>query len=146
MADHFATVDDYISSCPDDVQVILEQLRRTIRKAVPGVDETISYQMPTFTLNGRKVVHLAAWKHHIGIYPAPAPSADAAFERELAPYRAAEGTLRFPLQQPMPYDLIERLVVLLAEQRSAVHHRPGRPADRRTSPARSARGGIPGHR
>ncbi|MFZ0159578.1 MAG: DUF1801 domain-containing protein [Kineosporiaceae bacterium] len=72
--------------------------------------------MPTFTLDGRSVVHIAAWKHHLAVYPVPA--GDAAFDEELAPYRATEGTLRFPLKQPIPYDLIARVAALLAEQRT----------------------------
>lgn len=116
MADTFATIDDYISSFPEDVQIILEGVRRTIRKAAPGAGETISYQIPTLTLNGRDLVYFAAWKHHIGLYPIP--TADEALEQELAPYRATKATLRFPLRSPIPYDLIERLVALLVSSRS----------------------------
>ena len=115
MADKFATIDDYISSFPEDVQIILEEVRRTIRNAVPTADETISYEMPTITLNGKSLVYFAAWKHHIGLYPIP--TADEAFEQELAPYRGTKDTVRLPLRQPIPYDLIERLVALLVKQR-----------------------------
>jgi uncharacterized protein YdhG (YjbR/CyaY superfamily) len=115
VADQFATIDDYISSFPEDVQIILEDVRRTIRNAAPAAHETISYQMPTITLNGKSLVYFAAWKHHIALYPIPA--ADDAFNQELAPYRAAKGTVRFPLRKPIPYDLIERLVALLVKQR-----------------------------
>jgi uncharacterized protein YdhG (YjbR/CyaY superfamily) len=115
VADQFATIDDYISSFPEDVQIILEEVRRTIRNAVPTADETISYQIPTITLNGKYLVYFAAWKHHIGLYPIP--TADEAFEQELAPYRAGKGTVRFPLRKPIPYDFIERLVALLVKQR-----------------------------
>jgi uncharacterized protein YdhG (YjbR/CyaY superfamily) len=111
----FATIDDYISSFPEDVQIILEEVRRTIRNAAPAAEETISYQIPTMTLNGRYLVYFAAWKHHISLYPIP--DADEAFERELAPYKAAKGTMKFPLKEPIPYDLIERLVALLLKQR-----------------------------
>jgi uncharacterized protein YdhG (YjbR/CyaY superfamily) len=111
----FATVDEYISSFPEDVQIVLEKVRQTIRSAVPEAAEAISYQIPTITLDGRQLVFFAAWKHHVSLYPVPA--GDEAFERELAPYRAAKGTLRFPYRQPVPYDLIERLVALLVEQR-----------------------------
>jgi uncharacterized protein YdhG (YjbR/CyaY superfamily) len=114
MAGRFASIDDYIRSFPADVQILLEQVRRAIRNAAPAAEEAISYQMPTITLNGRRLVHFAAWKHHIGLYPVPA--ADEALERELAPYRAAKGTARFPLREPVPYDLIERLVTLLVQQ------------------------------
>jgi uncharacterized protein YdhG (YjbR/CyaY superfamily) len=115
MAAKFASIDDYISSFPEDVQIILEEIRRTVRNAVPTAGETISYQMPTITLNGTSLVHFAAWKHHIGLYPIP--TADEALERELAPYRATKDTVRLPLQQPIPYDLVERLVALLVTQR-----------------------------
>lgn len=110
-----ATIDEYISSFPQDVQGILEQVRRTARTAAPAADETISYGIPTLTLNGRDLVSFAAWKHHIGLYPLPA--VDDAIAQELAPYRAAKSTVRFPLSKPIPYDLIARLVVLHVEQR-----------------------------
>ena len=84
---------------------------------MPEAAETISYQIPTFTLDGSAFVYVAGWKHHIAVYPIP--SGDAAFEQELAPYRAAKGTLKFPLTQPIPYDLIERVAVLLAAQRGS---------------------------
>jgi uncharacterized protein YdhG (YjbR/CyaY superfamily) len=83
--------------------------------AVPEVGETISYGIPTMTLHGKHLVYFGAWKHHIAVYPIPA--ADVAFEQEIAPYRAGQGTLRFPLRKPIPYDLIQRLATLLAEQR-----------------------------
>ena len=97
------------------MQIILKQVRRTIRYAAPGADETISYQMPTLTLHGKDLVYFAAWKHHISLYPIP--TGDEAFARELAPYRAARGTVRFPLRKPIPYDLIERLVAFRVKER-----------------------------
>jgi uncharacterized protein YdhG (YjbR/CyaY superfamily) len=114
VAAQFTTIDEYIGLFPEDVQLILGEIRRRIRKVVPGAGETISYQIPTMTLNGRHLVYFAAWKHHISVYPVPA--ADEAFERELAPYLAGKGTVRFPLGKPIPYDLIERLVALLAQR------------------------------
>jgi uncharacterized protein YdhG (YjbR/CyaY superfamily) len=114
VASKFATIDDYIRSLPEDVQPIIEDVRRTIRRAVPGSTETISYQIPTFTLNGVFLLSLAAWKRHIGIYPLPA--LDEALEREIALYRAAKSTVRFPFKKPIPHDLIERLVKLRVEQ------------------------------
>lgn len=116
MADQFATIDDYIGSFPVDVQILLEKVRLTIREAVPVADEAISYQIPAFVLNGKGVVYFAAWTHHLSLYPVP--SADDAVERELAPYRAAKGTLRFPIGEPIPYDLIARLTALLVAQRA----------------------------
>ena len=114
MTTTFATVDGYIGSFPDDVRLILEEIRLRIRTAVPEAAATISYQIPTFTLDGSPFVYLAGWKHHVAVYSIP--SGDAAFEQELAPYRAAKGTLKFPLKQPIPFDLIERVAVLLATQ------------------------------
>ncbi len=116
MADRFETVDDYIGSFPEDIRIILREVRRTIRDVVPGSDETISYQMPTITLDGKSLVHFAAWKYHIGLYPLP--TADAAVEQELAPYSTDKGTARFPLREPIPYHLIGRLTALLVEQRA----------------------------
>ena len=115
MAEKFATVDDYIGSFPPDVQPILREVRSTILEVVPTAEETISYQMPSMVLDGRHLVYFAAWKHHVGLYPVPA--SDEAFERELAPFRASKGTVRFPLGQPIPYDLIKRVVALLVAQR-----------------------------
>lgn len=109
MAQPFASIDDYISALPTDVQVILTEVRLTIRRAVPAAEETISYNMPTFTLDGKVLVHLAAWKRFLSLYPVPA--VDEALEREIAPYRAARSTLRFPYDRPIPYALIGRLVV-----------------------------------
>ncbi len=109
------TIDEYISAFPEDVQRILAQVRWTARNAAPAAAEAISYAMPTITLNGRDLVSFAAWKHHIGLYPIPA--VDDAFAQELAPYRVGKSTVRFPLSKPIPYDLIERLVVLHIKQR-----------------------------
>jgi uncharacterized protein YdhG (YjbR/CyaY superfamily) len=111
----FATIDDYIGSFPEDVQVVLEEVRLTVRRAAPGAGETISYQIPTVTVNGKYLMSFAAWKHHVGLYPVP--TTDEAFEQELAPYRAAKATVRFPLREPIPYELIERLVAYRVKQR-----------------------------
>lgn len=114
MADQFATIDDYISSFPEDVQNILTEIRRAIGAVAPEGGETISYQMPTITLNGKHLVYFAAWKNHVSLYPVPA--ADEALDQELAPYKASKGTLKFPLKKPIPYDLIKRVVALLVAQ------------------------------
>jgi uncharacterized protein YdhG (YjbR/CyaY superfamily) len=116
MAEQFETVDEYVSSFPDDVRVILQEIRATVRKAAPGTDEKISYQMPTITLNGHNVAHFAAWKDHIAVYPIP--DGDEAFEAEIAPFRSVRSTARFPLNDPVPYDLVGRMVALLAAQRA----------------------------
>jgi uncharacterized protein YdhG (YjbR/CyaY superfamily) len=117
VARQFATIDAYISSFPEDIQVSLLEVRRTIRSAVPTATETISYQIPTISLDGKLVVYFAGWKHHLSLYPLPA--VDVAFEQELRPYRAGKSTMRFPLRKPIPYDLIERLVALRVKQRVA---------------------------
>lgn len=116
MARQFATVDDYINSFPEDVRLILEEVRRTIRTGAPGADETISYQIPTITLNGKTLIYFAAWKHYISLYPIP--TEDLPFEQELAPYRAAKNTARFPLRKPIPYELIGRLVALRIQRQA----------------------------
>jgi len=120
MAGQWRTVEEYIGSFPEDVQAVLREVRRRILSVVPEAGETISYQIPAMTLNGRNLVHFAAWKHHVSLYPVP--DADPALAAELAPHLAGKGTLRFPLDQPIPGGLIERVVMLLARQR---HGRPG---------------------
>lgn len=101
------TIDDYIAGFPQDVQDILEKIRTTIRKAAPDAQETINYQIPTFTLKGN-LVHFAAFKKHIGFYPTP--SGMEAFKKELSGYEGAKGSVQFPLDKPIPYDLISQIV------------------------------------
>lgn len=100
-------IDDYIADFPPDVQKILQKIRAAIHKAAPEAVETISYQIPTFDLNGH-LIHFAAYKNHIGLYPAP--SGIVKFKKELAPYESAKGSVRLPLDQPIPYDLITKIV------------------------------------
>lgn len=114
MAVKFASVDEYIGSFPADVQAVLEQIRQRIRGALPAAQETIRYDIPTFQINGRNVVHFAGWKQHVSVYPVPA--GDLALQQQIEPYLAGKGTLKFPLDQPIPYDLIERVAALLAER------------------------------
>ena len=116
MGDTPVTIDDYIDTFPADVQAILQEVRGRIRNALPTAGETISYGIPTFTIDGRYLVYFAGWKHHISVYPVPA--GDATFEREIEPFRAGKGTLKFTLAEPIPYDLIERVAVLLREERT----------------------------
>ena len=104
----FSSIDEYIASFPDEVQKILEELRATIKATAPNTKEKISYQIPTFELNGRNLIHFAAWKKHIGMYPIPAGSE--AFEKELAQYMDGKGTLKFPLDKPLPLKLIREIV------------------------------------
>jgi uncharacterized protein YdhG (YjbR/CyaY superfamily) len=101
------TIDDYIAGCAEAVQPLLEKIRATIRKAAPAAEETISYQMPTFRLHGN-LVHFAAYSKHIGFYPAP--SGITAFQDELAKYANAKGSVQFPLDKPIPYVLIGKIV------------------------------------
>lgn len=103
-----ATIDAYLAGFPTEVRAVLEQLRSTIRAAAPAAEETIRYQMPTFSLDGHYLVYFAAHKQHIGFYPAP--TGEPAFAKALATYGAGRGTLRFPLGQPLPVPLIRRLV------------------------------------
>ncbi len=103
----FTTMDAYIASVPKEIQDILEKIRQTIRKAAPDAVEAISYQIPTFKLNGKNLVHFAAWKDHIGFYATP--SGNAAFKKELSRYKVAKGSIQFPLDEPMPYDLVTKM-------------------------------------
>jgi uncharacterized protein YdhG (YjbR/CyaY superfamily) len=103
----FSSIDAYIASFPNDIQDILNRLRATIRGAAPNAEEKISYQMPTFTLQGN-LVHFAAHKNHIGFYPTP--SGIAAFQEELLEYKGAKGSVQFPINQPLPLELIHRIV------------------------------------
>ena len=106
-------IDEYIASFPSDVRKILQRVRLTIRKAAPEAKEAIKYQIPTFTLNGN-LVHFAAFKNHIGLYPAP--SGLAAFSKELTPYKAGKGSVRFPLDEPIPYGLVTKIVKFRARE------------------------------
>ncbi|MGZ9222860.1 MAG: iron chaperone [Anaerolineales bacterium] len=101
-------IDEYIAGFPTDVQEILQKIRMTIRKAAPDAEETISYLIPTFTLKGKYLIYFAAYKKHIGLYPVPA--GDAEFNEQLSVYQTGKGTLQFPLDKPIPYDLISKIV------------------------------------
>lgn len=103
----FKTIDEYISTFPENVQKVLENLRDTIKNAAPEAEETINYQIPTFKLNGN-LVHFAAYKKHIGFYPTP--SGIDAFKNELSEYEMAKGSVKFPLNKPIPYDLVRNIV------------------------------------
>jgi len=102
------SIDEYIKGFPEAVQEVLQKIRETVRQAAPEVEETISYGMPTFNLNGKYLVYFAAFKKHIGFYPAPVHSPE--LRDELAPYAAGQGTAKFPLNKPIPYDLITKIV------------------------------------
>lgn len=107
------TIDEYISVFPKDIQEILKKIRATIQKAAPGAEETINYQMPTFTLKGN-LVHFAAFKNHIGFYPTP--TGIEKFKKELSAYKGAKGSVQFPLDQPIPYSLIGKIVTFRVKE------------------------------
>lgn len=109
----YLTIDEYIALFPKNVQTILKQVRKTIKAAAPTAEEKISYQMPTFFLNGN-LVHFAAFKEHIGFYPTP--SGIEKFKKELSVYKGAKGSVQFPLDEPMPLDLISRIVKFRVEE------------------------------
>ena len=103
----FHSIDEYIGTFPEDIQKLLEEVRATIKAAAPNAEEKISYQMPTFFLNGN-LIHFAAFKNHIGLYPTP--SGTKAFKRELSIYQGAKGSVRLPIDKPLPLKLISRIV------------------------------------
>lgn len=107
------SIDEYIAGFPNDVQEILEKIRMTIRKAAPDAEETIRYQMPTFTLKGN-LVHFAAYKRHIGLYPAPRGIEK--LKKELSVYEGGKGSVRLPLDEPIPLDLISKIVKVRAKE------------------------------
>ena len=104
----FRSIDEYIATFPEDVQSLLQAVRATIKAAAPNAEERISYQMPTFVLNGY-LVYFAAWKNHIGFYPASSGVPEA-FKEELSRYASAKGSLKFPFNEPLPLELISRIV------------------------------------
>jgi len=104
----FTSIDEYIATFPEDVQKIMKQLREAIKAAAPQAEEKISYQMPTFTLNGTYLVYFAGWKTHIAFYGAPRGNAE--FKEDLSAYETGRGTLKFPLHKPMPFDLVTKIV------------------------------------
>lgn len=113
---NFKSVEEYIKTFPAEIQKILQQVRETIKKAAPEAEETINYQIPTFKLNGN-LVHFAAFKNHIGFYPAP--SGQKAFEKELSVYKSGKGSVQFPLDKPMPLALIKRIVQYRVKENSS---------------------------
>ena len=107
MTDKVKTIDNYISKFPNEIQDILENIREVIRKEAPWAEETINYDIPTFVLNGN-LVHFGAFKRHLGFYPTP--SGITAFSKELAEYETAKGSVKFPFNKPIPYDLIGAII------------------------------------
>jgi uncharacterized protein YdhG (YjbR/CyaY superfamily) len=118
-------IDEYIAGFPEDVRKVLQKIRIAIKKAAPDAEEAIKYQIPTFTLNGN-LVHFAAFTHHVGFYPAP--RGKNAFKKELAGYEGGKGTVRFPLDKPVPFDLITTIVKFRVKENLQ------KPAARRKAP------------
>lgn len=112
----YKDIDEYIAGFPKDVQKVLNKIRSTIKKAAPKAEEAISYQIPTFKLNGN-LIHFAAYKNHIGLYPAPRAVEE--FKKELERYGSSKATIRFPLDEPVPHDLIKRIVEFRVKENSA---------------------------
>ena len=108
LKEQFKTIDEYIRTFPEEVQIELEKMRKTIQDSAPEADEAIRYQMPTFRLHGKNLVHFAAFKNHIGFYPIP--SGIEAFKKELSPYKQGKGSVQFPLDKPVPYELVKKIV------------------------------------
>jgi uncharacterized protein YdhG (YjbR/CyaY superfamily) len=109
----FTTIDEYIAGFTGDIQEKLVEMRRVIHETAPEATEKISYQMPTFYLNGN-LVHFAAFKNHIGFYPAP--TGLDAFKDDIAPYLHSKGAVQFPLDKPIPFDLVRRIVEFRKEE------------------------------
>lgn len=103
----FNTIDEYIDTFPKNVGDILNKIRETIKESAPDAEEAISYQIPTFKLNGN-LVHFAAFKNHIGFYPTP--SGSEAFKKELSVYKSGKGSVQFPFDKPIPFSLIKKIV------------------------------------
>ena len=109
----FETIDEYIAEFPEDIRDILEKMRKVIQDAAPEAKEAISYGMPTFKLNGN-LVHFAAYKNHIGFYPTP--SGIEAFKEEISGYKRSKGAVQFPLDKPVPYELVKKMVIFRVKE------------------------------
>jgi uncharacterized protein YdhG (YjbR/CyaY superfamily) len=112
-----ATIDEYIAEFPPELRTVLEQVRATIRAAAPEAVETISYAIPTFDVAGHHLVHFAGYAHHVGFYPVTTAAQDA-FASELQPYKRGKGSVQFPLDEPLPLDLIRRMVEFRRRERA----------------------------
>jgi uncharacterized protein YdhG (YjbR/CyaY superfamily) len=107
---NFQSIDEYIAACPPESQAYLREIRKLIRRLAPDAKERISYQIAAFERNGRNLIYFAGWKKHVSLYPIPAGSE--AFERQIANHVDGKGTLKFPLDEPLPLKLIEKIVKL----------------------------------
>ena len=106
----FTSIDEYIDACPEETHERLQEIRAAIKKIAPEAKEKISYQIAAFELNGRSLIHFAGWKKHISLYPIPA--GDEAFEKEISKYADGKGTVKFPLDKPMPMKLVNKIIKL----------------------------------
>lgn len=117
MKPNYTSVDKYIKTFPKDTQVLLTKIRSIILKRAPKAEESIAYGMPAYKLNGKPLIYFAGFKNHIGLYATPA--GHAAFAKELAKYKQGKGSVQFPLNEPLPYNLIERIVTFRVKQANA---------------------------
>jgi uncharacterized protein YdhG (YjbR/CyaY superfamily) len=122
---HSKEVDAYIRSQPKDVQGILQKVRHTIRRAAPDAEEAFKYRLPTFVLHGKNLAHFGGFRHHIGFYPTS--SGTAAFRKELASYSYSKGSIRFPLDKPIPYGLIAEIVKFRVRENLSIKPKKKRP-------------------
>jgi len=126
MAAKHSSIDDYIASFPDDVQKILQEIRAVITEAAPEAAETISYDMPTFNLNGAYLIYFAAWKKHVALYPVTEKIFQT-LSSELSGYKGTKGSAHFPLNNPVPIDLIRKIIELrIAENQEAAWKASGK--------------------
>ena len=107
---NFQSIDEYIAACPEDTHERLQAIRAAIKKLAPEAKEKISYQIAAFELNGKNIIHFAGWKKHISLYPIPA--GDEAFKEEASKYEDGKGTMKFPLDEPMPMKLVTKVIKL----------------------------------
>jgi uncharacterized protein YdhG (YjbR/CyaY superfamily) len=112
----FESVNEYIASFPNEVQEVLSEMRGLIREALPAAEEKISYQIPTYTVDGKAFIFFAAWKTHVSLHAIPL--LDEPLESEVAPYRSGKDTIRFPLQDPLPGDLVTRIVTAMRDAKT----------------------------
>ena len=111
---NYQSIDEYIGTFPDDIQSRLESMRQIIKSVIPSAIETISYQIPTFKINNKNIVHFSAYKKHIGLYPGP--SAIEHFKEELSQYKWSKGAVQFPLDNPIPSELVKKIVIFRARE------------------------------
>ncbi len=115
------TVDNYIESFPESVQILLEQVRATIKENAPDAVESIAYQMPAYKTNGKPLVYFAAFKNHIGFYATPTGHSE--FAKELSKYQTGKGSVQFPFDKPIPFDLIGRIVKFRVKENLSKKHK-----------------------